>query len=61
MALGAARSADDAYEAARICGERAAPYGINMNFAPSVDVNNNALNPVIGCVRTVSARISWQS
>ncbi|CAH8245463.1 beta-N-acetylhexosaminidase [Paenibacillus melissococcoides] len=55
MAIGAARSAEDAYEAARICGEELLHMGINMNFAPSVDVNNNALNPVIG-VRSYGER-----
>lgn len=55
MAIGATRSAEDAYEAARICGEELLHMGINMNFAPSVDVNNNALNPVIG-VRSYGER-----
>lgn len=48
MALGATRDSKLAYEAARICGEELLKMGINMNFAPSVDVNNNAKNPVIG-------------
>ncbi|MGZ9586120.1 beta-N-acetylhexosaminidase [Paenibacillus marinisediminis] len=48
MAIGAARDTDLAYEAARICGDELLKMGINMNFAPSVDVNNNAKNPVIG-------------
>ena len=48
MALGATRNSKLAYEAARICGEELLKMGINMNFAPSVDVNNNAKNPVIG-------------
>lgn len=48
MAIGAARDTELAYEAARICGEELLKMGINMNFAPSVDVNNNAKNPVIG-------------
>ncbi|UHA72847.1 beta-N-acetylhexosaminidase [Paenibacillus sp. 481] len=48
MAIGATRNEQLAYEAARICGEELLRMGINMNFAPSVDVNNNPLNPVIG-------------
>ncbi|ANE46950.1 glycoside hydrolase [Paenibacillus swuensis] len=48
MALGAARDADAVYETARISGRELRELGINMNFAPSVDVNNNPLNPVIG-------------
>lgn len=48
MAVGAARDEKLAYESGRICGEELLRMGINMNFAPSVDVNNNAKNPVIG-------------
>jgi beta-N-acetylhexosaminidase len=48
MALGAARSEEAAYETARITGRELRMMGINMNFAPSVDVNNNSHNPVIG-------------
>ncbi|MFD2613888.1 glycoside hydrolase family 3 protein [Paenibacillus gansuensis] len=48
MALGAARDAEAVYETARISGRELRQLGITMNFAPSVDVNNNALNPVIG-------------
>ncbi|WP_028596127.1 beta-N-acetylhexosaminidase [Paenibacillus assamensis] len=55
MAVGAARDAQLAYDAARICGEELLKMGINMNFAPSVDINNNAKNPVIG-VRSYGER-----
>lgn len=55
MAIGATRSAEHAYDAAKICGEELLRMGINMNFAPSVDVNNNAKNPVIG-VRSYGER-----
>lgn len=55
MAIGATRNTDLAYEAARICGLELRDLGINVNFAPSVDVNNNALNPVIG-VRSYGER-----
>lgn len=48
MAVGAARDKELAYKSGRICGEELLRMGINMNFAPSVDVNNNPLNPVIG-------------
>ena len=48
MALGAARSTRDAYDAARITGEELRAIGINQDFAPVADVNVNALNPVIG-------------
>jgi len=48
MALGAAGSAELAYETAKISGRELRLLGINVNFAPSLDVNNNPLNPVIG-------------
>nr|BBK60996.1 GH3 beta-N-acetylglucosaminidase [Paenibacillus sp. FPU-7] len=48
MALGAAGDAELAYEAAHIIGSELRALGINMNFAPSLDINNNPGNPVIG-------------
>jgi len=48
MALGATGDVQGTYDAARICGEELRMMGINMNFAPCLDVNNNPLNPVIG-------------
>ncbi|WP_058301248.1 beta-N-acetylhexosaminidase [Gorillibacterium timonense] len=48
MALGAAGSAELAYQTAKISGRELRLLGINVNFAPSLDVNNNPLNPVIG-------------
>ncbi|WP_339258432.1 beta-N-acetylhexosaminidase [Paenibacillus sp. FSL R5-0713] len=48
MAIAAAGSIDDAYQAAYISGLELKSMGINMNFAPVLDVNNNAVNPVIG-------------
>ncbi|MEX1029346.1 MAG: beta-N-acetylhexosaminidase [Paenibacillaceae bacterium] len=48
MALGATGDVQGTYDAARICGEELRRIGINMNFAPCLDVNNNPLNPVIG-------------
>ncbi|WP_128099952.1 beta-N-acetylhexosaminidase [Paenibacillus sp. DCT19] len=48
MAIAAAGSQDDAYQAAYISGIELRSMGINMNFAPVLDVNNNAANPVIG-------------
>ncbi|MEK4271935.1 beta-N-acetylhexosaminidase [Paenibacillus sp. FSL R7-0026] len=48
MAIAAAGSIDDAYQAAYISGLELKAMGINMNFAPVLDVNNNAANPVIG-------------
>jgi beta-N-acetylhexosaminidase len=48
MALGAAASPELTYQAARIIGEELRALGINVNFAPVLDVNNNPDNPVIG-------------
>ncbi|MGC4190685.1 MAG: glycoside hydrolase family 3 protein [Thermomicrobiales bacterium] len=47
MALTADGDAADIEAAARITGEQLQATGINVNFAPVVDVNNNPLNPVI--------------
>ncbi|GAS82824.1 beta-N-acetylhexosaminidase [Paenibacillus amylolyticus] len=48
MALGATGNPDYTLECARILGRELKSIGIDMNLAPVVDVNNNALNPVIG-------------
>lgn len=48
MALGAAGSPELAYEAGRSTARQLLAVGVNMNFAPVVDVNNNPANPVIG-------------
>lgn len=48
MALGATNNLDYAKLAGEIIGSELEALGINVNFAPSVDVNNNPKNPVIG-------------
>lgn len=48
MAQGAADNAELSRESARMSGAELRGIGINMNFAPCLDVNNNPLNPVIG-------------
>ncbi|XEC96960.1 beta-N-acetylhexosaminidase [Paenibacillus tarimensis] len=48
MALGATANVEAAYETAYVSGRELYSMGINMNFAPCLDVNNNPLNPVIG-------------
>ena len=52
MALGAGRSAADAYRSAEVIGTELASVGINQNYAPVADVNINPANPVIG-VRSI--------
>ncbi|MGH8823249.1 MAG: glycoside hydrolase family 3 N-terminal domain-containing protein, partial [Jiangellaceae bacterium] len=48
MAMGATRSAELAEQGWTIVGEELDAVGVNMNFAPVMDVNTNPLNPVIG-------------
>ncbi|WP_372508786.1 glycoside hydrolase family 3 protein [Pseudalkalibacillus decolorationis] len=48
MALGATRSTELSENVGRVIGEELDALGINMNFAPVLDVNNNPDNPVIG-------------
>ncbi len=53
MALAATNDPENAKTIAGIFGEELKLLGINMNFAPVVDVNNNPNNPIIG-VRSFS-------
>ncbi len=48
MALGATRSARLAEQAGRVLGLELLAMGVNLDFAPSLDVNVNPFNPVIG-------------
>lgn len=48
MAIGATRSEEYAAQTASIMGKELSSLGINMNFAPTLDVNINPENPVIG-------------
>lgn len=54
MPLGATRDEGLAYAAAEAMGEELSAIGVNLNFAPSADVNNNPDNPIIG-VRSFGA------
>ncbi len=47
MAFGAAGDEKLAYEAGRITGQEARAIGVQVAFAPVMDVNNNPRNPVI--------------
>ncbi len=47
MAMGATRNPEMAYQAARITAEEARALGVQVNFYPVADVNNNARNPII--------------
>ncbi len=47
MAFGAAGDEKLAYDAGRIAGQESRAIGVQVNFAPVVDVNNNPRNPVI--------------
>ncbi|MCY9152447.1 glycoside hydrolase family 3 protein [Bacillus haynesii] len=55
MAVGASRSIKNAFRSGKIIGKELASLGINVNFSPVLDVNNNPDNPVIG-VRSFSSK-----
>jgi len=48
MALGAVADPDLAYRVGQAVGRECAALGVNVNYAPSCDVNSNPQNPVIG-------------
>ncbi len=48
MALGAADDETLTYGSARVAAAELRAIGVNWNYAPVLDVNNNGLNPVIG-------------
>jgi beta-N-acetylhexosaminidase len=48
MALGATRSTELTRKAGEVLGRELAAMGVNVNYAPSCDVNINPQNPVIG-------------
>jgi len=54
MALGAAGDEQSAWDNAAILGSELAAVGINTDFAPDCDVNNNPSNPIIN-VRSFSS------
>lgn len=47
MAIASSGRSENAYEAGRITAYELKALGINFNLAPVMDINNNALNPVI--------------
>jgi len=47
MAIAATGRDDDAYDVGKITAQEARAVGIQINFSPVVDVNNNPSNPVI--------------
>jgi beta-N-acetylhexosaminidase len=55
MAIGATGRPEYAYRTAKVSAAELLGMGINMNFAPCLDVNNNPANPVIG-VRSFGER-----
>lgn len=54
MALGAANDVDAANDVGEVVGRELNALGINVNFAPVFDTNNNPNNPVIG-LRSISS------
>ena len=53
MALCASNDPQNAYESSRLIGSELKMMGINLDFAPVVDINSNPANPIIG-VRSFS-------
>ncbi len=54
MALGATNDTQLAYENASIIGSELSAVGINLDFAPVMDINNNPKNPIIN-IRSFSS------
>lgn len=54
MALGATRNEKASYDAGYVIGKELNALGVNVNFGPVLDTNNNPQNPVIG-VRSISS------
>jgi beta-N-acetylhexosaminidase len=48
MTLAATDKPENAYISGKIMGQELKALGVNMNLAPSLDINNNPKNPVIG-------------
>lgn len=48
MQLGALSSPDLVYQVGRVMATQFVRLGIHINYAPTIDINNNPLNPVIG-------------
>ncbi len=48
MALGAVGAAGEAFRCASLIGSELAALGFHIDFAPSLDINSNLANPVIG-------------
>nr|HPK30057.1 glycoside hydrolase family 3 protein [Bacteroidales bacterium] len=48
MQLGALSSPDLVYQVGRAMAKQFVRLGIHINYAPTIDINNNPLNPVIG-------------
>lgn len=48
LTMGAMSNRDIVYEVGKAMGEQCLRMGIHVNYAPVIDINNNANNPVIG-------------
>ena len=56
MTLSATNNLENAYLSGLYMAKELDALGINVNFAPVLDVNNNPLNPVIGEVLVIQQR-----
>ena len=48
LTMGAVQDAEVVYQVGKAIGDQCRRIGIHVNYAPSVDINNNPNNPVIG-------------
>lgn len=46
--VGRVNSAEHAFKLGKVIGQRLGAFGLNMDFAPVLDINSNLQNPVIG-------------
>lgn len=62
MAVGATRDPELANQAGQIIGRELSALGLNVNFAPCFDTNNNPQNPVIGFITLLTLRLllAWE-
>lgn len=61
MALAATGDPETTYLAGKLTGEELRSLGVNFNLAPSVDVNCNPANPIIGCAVMAIPPPPWPS
>lgn len=59
MAVGATNDPENAFKAGKVIGSELSAVGVNTNFAPDADVNNNPNNQLLDYVHLVVVH-NWQ-